>query len=124
MTKLVRDDNTVTDMDEWRRQRRPNLLGDPAETEFVLRLWAIANLIERPTQIYLAADHYGAVVDELRAQYNAPKGSAPPYLLMGKNPQLTVLNAGTNDEAEVNRKNHDTPGAIDFQDKMARLRTH
>lgn len=122
--KLVRDDNTVVDEKEWRRQRKPVLLGDPSETEFVLQLWTIAGLIERNTQIYLTATHYGQVVEECWAQYNAPRNNVPPYLILGKSPQLTVFNAGTDDVAEVNRKNRDTPGAIDFQDKKEKLRVY
>ena len=114
-------DNTVVDDLEYRRNRRMNLEDNAFNTEYVLQLWTIANLIERDTQMWLTAEHWGKVVHELRAQYGAPSDD-PPYLMMGKKPQLTVFNAGTDDQHEVNRKNQDTPGAIDFQAKKAKLR--
>jgi hypothetical protein len=121
--RLVRDDGTVTDMAAWRRERRPVLEGRPEDTEFVLQLWTIAGLIERNTQMYVTARHYGLIVEECRAQYGGSTTNNPPYLMLGKKPQLTVLNAGTDDQAAVNAMNRMMPGAIDFQAKKERLRT-
>ncbi len=96
--------------------------GDPCTTKYVDQLWIIANLIERSTDMYVTAAHYGRVIAELQAQHGAPVGAAPGHLMFGKKPELRVINAGTDDEAEVNRRNHATPGAIDYQAKMNRLR--
>lgn len=124
MADLTLPDGATVDEVEWRKNRRPVLEEDPTNTEYVLQLWTIANLIERNTQMYLSASQYGKVVAELRAQYDAPTDNDPPYLLMGKVPQLTVFNAGTDDEAAINRMNADTPGAIDFQAKKQKLRRY
>lgn len=112
--------------------------GAPGNTEYVKQLWLIAGLIERPTSLYLTATHYGAVIAELLAQHGAPSTQAPASLQFGvpekeqawerrvagdrQSHCLMVINSGTDDEAEVNRKNRDTPGAIDFQSKVLRLR--
>ncbi len=108
------------------------LPGDPRGTKYVEQLWLIAGLLERPTKMYLTATHYGRVIAELRAQHNAPQLTAPDELKFGKTAhthdatrrtyELAVVNSGTEDEAWVNALNRDTPGAIDFQDKMRRLR--
>ncbi len=96
-------------------------LGDPRETKYVEKCWRLANVAaglpvdQRPTRMFLSAKDFGAIIAELRAQHDAPWHMAdPPYLIFGKNPEFRVLNAGTDDEATVNRMNRDTPGAIEF----------
>lgn len=103
------------------------LPGDPRITNYREKIWKLADIAaglpdrERPTQMYLSASDYGRIIAELRAQCEAPAGQAPPYLIFGKNPEFRVINAGTDDEAEVNRLNRESPGAVDFEDRTRRF---
>jgi len=97
------------------------LPGDARITNYREKLWKLADVAaglpvhERPTQMFLSATDYGYLVAELRAQCDAPPGPPPPYLIFGKKPEFRVINAGTDDEAEVNRLNRESPGAVDFE---------
>lgn len=105
--------------------------GDPSETRFVQQLLLISGLIERSTKMYVTAKHWGQIIAELDAQYMDslmdPTKPAPWHgnrpMAFGIDPQLLVLNAGTDDQLTVNALNHETPGAINFQAKIVRLRT-
>ena len=103
------------------------LPGDPRTTNYREKVWKLADVAaglpqqERPTQMFLSASDYGRLIAELRAQCDAPPGPPPPYLIFGKNPQFRVINAGTDDEAEVNRLNRESPGAVDFEDRTKRF---
>ena len=101
---------------------RVYLPGLPTETRYVRQIWQIANLIERSTRYYLTATHYGQVIDEMRAQYGAPATEPPKYLLFGVDPQLTVINAGTDSELEVNMLNEPWERLAKFQDRARVLR--
>jgi hypothetical protein len=100
------------------------LPGDPRTTQYVEKCWRLANASAglaphlRPTQMYLSAQDYGGLIAELRAQHDAPEHETPGYLIFGRRPTFKVINAGTDDEAEVNRLNRDTPGAIDFEQRI------
>ncbi len=102
--------------------------GDPAKTSYVEQFWRLANAAAslpdelRPTQMFLKSADYQAVIAELRAQYNAPwHMTDPPYLIFGSKAQFKVLPAGTEDQGVVNRMNSDTPGAIDFADRLKKF---
>jgi len=103
------------------------LPGHPSTTQYVKKLNLIAGLIERDTVMYVTSTHWREIAAELDAQYLDalldPKGPIPwrvsdTFKIGG----LTVVNAGTESQAEVNRKNADTPGAVDFIAKRDALR--
>lgn len=103
------------------------LPGDPRTTMYVKQLGVIAGLLARPSVMYITADHWQKIQAELDAQYLDalidPKGPIPwrvsdTFKIGG----LTVVNAGTDDQRTVNRKNADTPGAIDFIARRDALR--
>lgn len=118
----------MSDFENFFRPRPPTfyLPGDPRGTNYVELCWRLATAAvslpvhQRPTQMFLSATHYGALIAELRAQYDAPFGAEdPPYMIFGTDARpFKVLNAGTDDLAAVNRVNRDTPGAIDFADRL------
>lgn len=103
------------------------LHGDPRTTMYIKQISVIAGLVERPTVMYITADHWRKIQAELDAQYldclMDPKGPIPwrvsDNFKMGP---LTVVNAGTESQAAVNRMNRDTPGAVDFIAKRDALR--
>lgn len=103
------------------------LPGDPRTTQYIKQIQVIAGLVERPTTMYVTVNHWRRIVAELDAQYMDalmdPNGPVPwrvsDTFRMGP---LTVVNAGTESSAEVNRKNRETPGAIDFIAKRDALR--
>lgn len=101
--------------------------GDPTTTQYVEMLWRLANAAaglpphQRPTHMFLPASDFGRIVSELRAQHDAT-GPAPGYLIFGKNTTFKVYNAGTDSVMEVNRLNRETPGAIDFADRVLSLK--
>jgi hypothetical protein len=104
------------------------LPGDPRTTAYVKQINLIAGLIERPTVMYVTADHWRKIAAELDAQYldalMDPDGPIPWRVKDEfKIGPLHVVNAGTDDERGVNRKNRDTPGAIDFIARRDALRT-
>jgi hypothetical protein len=103
------------------------LPGDPRTTMYVKQLNLIAGLVERETVMYITTDHWRKIQAELDAQYldalMDPTGPIPWRVSdTFKVGPLTVVNAGTDDQRVVNRKNADTPGAIDFIAKRDALR--
>lgn len=109
----------------YTRRENPHIwLPDaPANTEYEQNIWRLADaaaglpIYQRPDRMYLSATHYGQLLDEMRESRVTPK-DMPPYLIFGKNTEFRVLNAGTDDEAEINRLNRETPGAIEFSDRV------
>lgn len=107
--------------------------GDPRTTQYVKTFQTISGLIERSSTMYLTAGDYAAVMAEFNAQYSdclMDPDSPKPWkqrrdaFVIGAPPNnvLTVVNAGTDDQAEVNRRNHETPGAVHFQERKEKLR--
>lgn len=101
------------------------LPGDPRITNYIHKLQRLAFAVsglpphQRPNRMYLSSKDYGAVLAEARAQYDATgPDPGPGGLVFGKRVPFSVLNAGTDDQAEVNRLNREVPGAIDFADRM------
>lgn len=103
------------------------LPGDPRTTMYVKKIALIEGLLERDTVMYVTSTHWREIVAELDAQYldalMDPKGPIPwrvkDEFKIGR---LTVVNAGTESQQEVNRKNWSTPGAVDFIAKRDALR--
>jgi hypothetical protein len=117
-------------MENFYRNQHPSIYlpGDPRETKYVEKCWRLADAAaglmvhERPDRMFISSSDFGRVIAELRAQYETPNTSeVPGYLIFGKNPEFRVLNAGTDDEAEVNRLNRETPGAVDFRARVRRF---
>lgn len=103
------------------------LPGDPRTTQYVKQITVIEGLLERETVMYVTADHWRRIAAELDAQYldalMDPTGPVPWHVSdTFKIGRLTVVNAGTDSQREVNRKNWSTPGAIDFAAKRDALR--
>lgn len=103
------------------------LPGDPRTTLYVKQINLIAGLIERESVMYVTADHWRKIAAELDAQYldslMDPAGSIPWRVSdTFKIGRLIVVNAGTEDQRAVNRKNADTPGAINFVARREALR--
>ena len=101
--------------------------GDPKTTRFVKQIALIAGLVEHETVMYVTSTHWSWIVAELDAQYmDALMDTNGPIPWRIKDEfkigRLTVVNAGTENEFEVNRKNWATPGAIDFVAKRDALR--
>ena len=108
------------------------LPGDPAHTEYVKQLELIKNVADRRprfqkdgtwiSHIYVVtASHYGRIIEELRAQSDAPKFEVPGYLLVGTEPCLAVINSGTDDQGEVNKRNREWAEMVSYQDRLGRL---
>lgn len=105
----------------------PHLTGSPLATNWIRTLEAQAAHVSRPTTRYLTAGEWGKVAAELDAQYGDalmdPTRPAPWHsqqrFLVGK---LLVVNSGTDDRAEVNRRNREEPGAIDYKERVERFR--
>ncbi len=106
--------------------------GDPRTTQYIPTLRTISGLIEHSSKMYLTAGDWRLLVAELDAQYKDalmdPTRPAPWHngnafqIGVPPNPVLTVINSGTDDDALVNRMNHETPGAIHFQARVQKLR--
>lgn len=104
------------------------LPGDPRTTMYVKQINLIAGLVERDSVMYVTTDHWCKIAAELDAQYldSLMDPTRPiPWRASDtfKIGHLTVVNAGTDDQRTVNRKNADTPGAIDFVARREALRT-
>lgn len=104
-------------------------------------LRTIASLIERDTRLYLTAREWSMLLNELvenamfeeksmiaRTRWRQEQDKrgclewgGTPQTDGGRTPILYVVNAGTDDQAIVNAKNSDEPGAIDFQAKKNSL---
>jgi hypothetical protein len=103
------------------------LPGDPRTTMYVKKIGLIAGLVGRETLYYVTSSHWREIAAELDAQYldalMDPKGPIPWRVSdTFKIGPVTVVNAGTEDQRVVNRKNADTPGAIDFIARRDALR--
>ena len=107
--------------------------GDPKTTQFVKQLNLIAGLIEASTNLYLTSTHWGDVIAELNAQYRDvlmdPTQPAPwdlnpnkPMRFGAKDPHLTVINSGTDDEQVVYLLNNEAPMVEAFGRKRDALR--
>lgn len=109
----------------------PLLTGAPAETNHIRMLLLESGIIEHSAKRYVTASRWEAICKELDAQYGdslmypdlpAPWRSGRPLAIgVAPQPVLTVINSGTDDEAEINRLNQ-SPGSVDFKAKLDRLR--
>lgn len=105
------------------------LPGDPRTTQYVKKIALIEGLLERPTVMYVTSSHWREIAAELDAQYMDalmdPNGPVPwrvkDEFKIGR---LTVVNACTESQREVNKKNWETPGAMDFIAKRDALRVN
>jgi hypothetical protein len=106
--------------------------GDPRTTSYVKKLSTIAGLLQRDTVMYVTSGDWTRLTRELDAQYSdclmdptrpAPWNTGSEFVIhqMG-DCRLTVVNAGTESQLDVNKKNQDTPGAIDFIETRDRMR--
>jgi len=101
--------------------------GAPTETNLLEEVTVIAALMDVPAKMYVSSTWWARFVAEMRAQCSAnlrvPADAADWAALdsvrMG---QLTVINAGTDDQRIINLRNQFDPGAKDFRGKVERLR--
>jgi hypothetical protein len=115
--------------DGWHAKRHegkvPSALvtpGDPRITRYNEYIWQLANLASAlplhlaPNRMFLSSRDFAALIAELRENHadESQHYADPTYVIYGKKPEFKVINAGTDDDVEVNRMNQETPGAMDF----------
>lgn len=98
--------------------------GDPKETRYVQQLLLISGLIGVSTSMWLTSTHYKAVMDEFEAQYRDalmdPTRPAPwdtrtdRFQIGAREPFLTVINSGTEDEEVVYLLNEEPARVAEF----------
>ena len=107
--------------------------GDPKTTRYVQQLLMISGLIERSSQMYVTATHWGDIQAELNAQYRDaltdPTKPAPwdlhpnkPMQLGSREPYLTVINSGTDDQEVCNMLNEHPAEVAAFSARRDKLR--
>lgn len=102
------------------------LIGDPRKTQFVRLLQRVAALVEGPTVFFLTTTHWQQLAAELDAQYRKPEDVSrdpltPANFKEVKWGNLTVRNAGTEDQGVVNYMNRDDVQRSFFVEKRAAL---
>lgn len=106
----------------------------PSRTQYIRQLELISGLIARSTDMYVTAEHWGWIIDELNAQYRDalmdPTKPAPWDLHPNKplefgmhDPKLRVINAGTDDTQVVWMLNEAPAMVAEFGARRDKLRT-